>query len=477
MSEWIRSGLVLVLAVAAAWPMPSVAQEGQTEVWEGSVDLSSAGGTQLDFVVRFARDESGALSATIDIPAQGAEGLPLVDVEYGSERLAFTLEATPRAVFEADRDGDRATGTLTQGIELPLEMERLAEGERAGPERPQHPRPPFPYLAEEVVYRNPADDSELAGTLTVPEGDGPHPAALLITGSGLQDRDETIFGHKPFLVIADHLTRAGVAVLRVDDRGIGGSTGSVEGVTAEIFVSDVLAGVRFLGSRPEIDASGIGLIGHSEGGMLAPMAAVEAPGEVAWMVLLAGTGIPGSELMPMQLSGILRAAGVPDASVERQVAIQEAMIRLILEDAPESAIREQVEALILEQAGGTVEAGSDAFRTAVDTTLRQVTSAWYRRFLRLDPRDYLRRVEVPVLALNGSLDLQVPAGPNLRAIAEALRAGGNPDVTVRELDGLNHLFQPATTGLVAEYGVIEQTFAPSALETIADWVRARSGLE
>lgn len=467
--------LCLVFSLLFVPSAPGV-QEASPEVWRGSVDLSAEGQPALEFTVRFVRDAEDAISATISIPSQGAVDLPLADVVYTDDELAFTLVTTPSAVFRADRDGDRAVGTLNQGVEFPLALERAPEGEDSGPPRPQHPRPPFPYAAEEVAYDNPADGNRLAGTLTLPVGEGPWPAAILITGSGLQDRDETIFGHKPFWVIADHLTRAGIAVLRVDDRGVGGSSGPVEGATSDSFAGDVLAGVRFLAARPEVDGGRIGLIGHSEGGLIAPMVAVEAPEEVAWIVLLAGTGIPGSELMPLQLGAILTAAGVPDDSVRRQTEIQREMIAQILENAPESEIRAQVAALVQEQSGG-IEGAEAARQRAVDQTLAQVTSAWYRRFLALDPRDVLRQVRVPVLALNGTLDLQVPADPNLREIEGALRAGGNHRVTVRSLEGLNHLFQHAATGLVNEYGRIEETFSPLALEVMTDWIRERVAVE
>lgn len=472
------AALVLAVTLVATQPAAGTVAQAQTERWRGVVDLSAAGGSgELELFVTFTLGAGGA-TATISIPAQGATDVPLAGVVYTAERLEFTLVIQPQsAEFRADRQGDAATGTLNQGVELPLRMERITGDAAAGPSRPQHPRPPFPYEALEVGYVNPADGTKLAGTLTVPPGAGPHPAVLLITGSGAQDRDETIFGHKPFWVIADHLTRHGVAVLRVDDRGVGGTQGPVEGVTSEDFAGDVLAGIRFLAARPDIDAARIGLIGHSEGGIIAPMAAATAPDEVAFVVLLAGPGLPGKDLMPLQLAALQRAAGRAEDNIARQIEAQRELIAGVLEGADEAAVRAAVTRLVDVQLEAESAAPGEARRQLIERTTAQVTSPWYRFFLAEDPRGWLARVKCPVLALNGTLDLQVPAEADLQAIAATLEQAGNPDVTTRALPGLNHLFQTAATGHVAEYGQIEETFAPAALELMSGWIRARTGLD
>ena len=273
----IRSLISLVMVVAA-----STAHAQDAETWAGAIDLSAAGAGALEFSVTFVPGDSP--TAKISIPAQGVMGLDLTDVVYSDTRLEFTLAVAPPGVFTADRDGARATGTLSQGGgSFPIELEHQAEAD-SGPVRPQHPEPPFPYEVRDVTYETPGEGNTLAGTLTVPAGDGPHPAALLITGSGSQDRDETIFGHKPFWVIADYLSRRGIAVLRVDDRGVGGSNGVRPDLTSADFAEDVRAGVAWLRAQPEIDGSRVGLIGHSEGGLIAPMVAAEDP-ELAFIVL------------------------------------------------------------------------------------------------------------------------------------------------------------------------------------------------
>ncbi|NKB89036.1 MAG: alpha/beta fold hydrolase [Acidobacteria bacterium] len=352
-------------------------------------------------------------------------------------------------------------------------MELLGEGEDTGPARPQTPQPPFPYSARDVTYTNPIDNNTLAGTLTVPPGDGRHPAAILITGSGSQDRDETLFNHKPFWVIADHLSRQGIAVLRVDDRGIGGSDGARADITSADFAGDVAAGVAFLREQSDIDPDQIGLIGHSEGGLIAPIVASDDP-RLAFLVLLAGTGVDGREVLALQNDLLLRAAGASEAYIEAQISRQQPLWDAMAEGADEEIIDALLTALLEHQLQGVTGAARDqAWESAWGPAKRQATSPWFQYFLNTDPATFLEQVAAPVLALNGTLDLQVDAEQNLVPIEAALARGGNDDVTVRRLDRLNHLFQTATTGAVAEYGTIEETFAPEALELMTAWILAR----
>jgi pimeloyl-ACP methyl ester carboxylesterase len=339
--------------------------------------------------------------------------------------------------------------------------------------RPQEPRPSFPYTAQEATYQN--GGVRLAGTLTIPPGPGPFPAVLLITGSGPQDRDESSFGHQPFLVIADHLSRHGIAVLRVDDRGTGGSTGNVDSSTTADFAQDVLAGVRFLKSHPRIAGDRIGLLGHSEGGVVAPLAASQSP-DVAFVILLGGTGVPGSEIVQIQSRLIARANGAGEEAVQRN---QEALRRTfeVLRAEPDPAAREAR----LRDLGKDllVTMSEDQVRTlggvgpAAEAVAKGMNTRWFRYFIDYDPRPALRKVKVPVLALNGSRDLQVTPDPNLPEIEKALKQGGNRDVTVRLLPGLNHQLQPAQTGSPAEYGVIETTIDPSVLDLVTGWITER----
>jgi hypothetical protein len=434
----------------------------------------------LEFVVTFSPVAGGGYTARLDIPAQGLSGGALTDVVYTATEIAFTLPIAPPsgAVWRASREAGAtsAAGELQQGSSrVPFTMEMLAEGEEAGPARPQTPEPPFPYGEREVRYTNAADGTVLAGTLTIPDGAGPFPAALLISGSGPQNRDGELLGHKPFLVLADHLARHGVAALRLDDRGVGGSSGDIAAATSADFAGDVLAGVELLAGQPEVDAARIGLIGHSEGGIVAALAAARSE-EVDWIVLMAAPGLPGSELMVMQLAAVQRSIGRPEANIERQIEVQRRLLALAAAGADREALREAVAELTAIQVAAMPAAqrpDPEELAPAIEAQAEQLMTPWWRFFLGHDPRQSLREVACPVLALNGSLDTQVPSEPNLQAIEAALRAGGNDELIVEELAGLNHLFQSARSGGPAEYAQIEETIAPAALERITAWILAR----
>jgi hypothetical protein len=341
--------------------------------------------------------------------------------------------------------------------------------------RPQHPQPPFPYRSEEVTVES-VPGVRLAGTLTLPQGQGPYPAVVLVSGSGPQDRDETLLGHKPFLVLSDHLTRNGIAVLRLDDRGTGRSTGSFAASTSEDFARDAAAALRWLRARPEVRDDAVGIVGHSEGGMIGPMVAARYPDDVNFLVLLAGPGMPSADLLMLQGALISRAGGEPEAEVQRTLTLQRALFGAIAQTADSTALHARLREISARfQASLPAEeralpAYSDA---TMEATLGTLVSPWYRWFIRYDPAPALRATRVPVLALNGSKDLQVPADENLGGIARALRAAGNRDVTTEALPGLNHLFQTATTGAPSEYAQIEETIAPVVLERVTAWIRER----
>ena len=322
----------------------------------------------------------------------------------------------------------------------------------------------------------------LAGTLTLPESGGPFPAVLLITGSGPQDRDETVAGHKPFWIIADYLTRQGIAVLRVDDRGTGKSTGFFKGATSGDFATDVLAGVAYLKSRKEINPRQIGLVGHSEGGLIAPMVAVQSD-DVAFIVLLAGPGVDGSQILLMQGALISRAGGTSEALIKQSRNYSKRMHEIVKaepnNERAEKKIREMHAAsraaLSEELKKETRELAPD-LEAQLNMTIKQILTPWFRYFLIYDPRPALRKVNCPVLAINGEKDLQVPSKENLAAMEQALKAGSNTDdYTLKELPDLNHLFQHAKTGAPTEYSKIEETFAPEALKIMGDWIKSKTG--
>lgn len=286
-------------------------------------------------------------------------------------------------------------------------------------------------------------------------------------------------GHRPFLVLADHLTRAGIAVLRYDDRGVGRSSGNFALATHTDFVEDALAVVAWLKQRKDIDPTRIGLLGHSEGGIVAPLAAVKRPGDIAFVVLAAGVGVPMQEVLIRQGADIARAAGVPEESITRMATSQRKWYAN-LQSATDNTGAEKLMRAMIDQ---DLAQYSPAQRTAMGLTesklaaqAKMAATPWFRQMIAYDPRPTLREVKCPVLAINGEKDIQVAAKDNLQAIRESLAAAGNSRVKVIELPGLNHLFQTCTTGAVAEYGEIEETFAPIALKTISEWLRSQTGL-
>jgi uncharacterized protein len=382
---------------------------------------------------------------------QGAKDLPASFIVQNGMAVKCELQRIGGAFAGTlNAAGSEMSGTWTQGGgSLPIVFRRTEKP--AVLSRPQEPKKPYPYGEEEIRYENKAGGAKLAGTLTLPPGKGPFPAVLLITGSGQQDRDEALMGHRPFLVLADHLTRKGIAVLRVDDRGTGGSTGEVMTATTEDFAGDVLAGVEFLKGRgKQIDIHKIGLIGHSEGGTIAPMVATRSQ-DVAFIVMMAGTGVPGDAILMAQVESLSKA-GVPAPDVAKNLDMERQVLQIIKKES-DPKMREAR----LRELSSELSAHAEA-------------SPWLRFFIMYDPAAALRKVTCPVLALNGELDLQVPSSMNLPAIAKALEDGGNRDYEIVKFPKLNHLFQTSRTGLPSEYGEIEETIAPVALETMSGWI-------
>ncbi|WP_289644395.1 alpha/beta hydrolase family protein [Maribacter aestuarii] len=361
-------------------------------------------------------------------------------------------------------------GTFTEGVnQLPLNLKKGKLKLEAKNNRPQEPVKPYPYNEEEVVFENKEANVSLVGTLTIPKKSGKSPAVILISGSGPQDRDETFANHKLFWIIADHLTRQGIAVLRFDDRGVGKSTGNFSNATTKDFSTDVVSAVKYLKSRADIDANDIGLIGHSEGGIIAPLAANQTKG-VSFMVLLASTGIPGSEISLMQ-SISMRPFPVPNEA-EYERAIRKA-IKIASSDNELSIIKKELTnhynktiAPILEPLVGNDAKVNEIIEGLIETR----TTPWVRYFYNYNPATEIEKLKIPVLSLNGSKDTQVKAKINQNGIRQALIKGGNQDYKIIELENLNHFFQECETGKMDEYQKIEQTFSPIALKEISSWI-------
>jgi pimeloyl-ACP methyl ester carboxylesterase len=288
----------------------------------------------------------------------------------------------------------------------------------------------------------------------------------MITGSGAQDRDESLLGHKPFLVIADRLTRSGVAVLRYDDRGFAKSTGDFSKATIADFAIDAEAASVWLRKQPGIDPKRVGLIGHSEGGVIAPMVAVKDP-KVAFIVMVAGPGAPLGEVMRAQRAALGPAMGMAPETTAKQQAVVDKMLAAMRGSKDDAEAEARALAVLRENAGGF--AGSPEQLPGI---AKAFSSSWIRGLMDYDPGPTLAKVRVPILAVNGSKDMQVPAEQNLSAIRKA--TAKNKDVSVVELPGLNHLLQTAPTGAAGEYADIEETVAPIALDTISNWVVAHT---
>lgn len=417
--------------------------------WTGQIEIP---GSPLDVGVTFI-DDNGALGGTFDVPAQGLTGAPLSNITFDGSAVGFTIPGIPgNPTYEGQYGGQSIDGEFSQGGQsFPLDLSR---GAVAPAERPQEPLPPFPYRAEDVTY---SGGVTIAGTLTAPEGDGPFPAVLLLTGSGPQDRDETIAGHKPFLLIADTLTRAGYAVLRVDDRGVGGTGGVLADAKYDELAGDVAAGLAYLRSRPDIKADQVGLLGHSEGGYLAPYVAMMQQHKPDFVILMAGPAVSGRDVLIEQNELILRAAGASQQQIDDQVAFITRYADLII--AGDFAQAQDLAKARVSELGGSAQQAPD------------IANENTRSLLSYDPSPTLSALTVPVLAVYGGLDLQVPpeqSEPVLRHLV-----AGNPDATVQTFQYLNHLMQPATSGLPTEYATIETTIDPVVLDLYVSWLQQR----
>ncbi|MYI07070.1 MAG: alpha/beta hydrolase [Gemmatimonadetes bacterium] len=485
----LLAAFATVLAASATGCAPREEDPGDSASLEGNwVGTADAGAVQMRLRLVVA-DIDGVLHATVTSLTRWHWEI------RATERLSLGLGApvasingetisVPMSDWDASYTGTwsrkdgRIDGTFSQaGETFPIVLERSSEEAETESRRPQTPREPFPYLAEDVTFPNPEGGHTLAGTFTRPTSGGPFPAVILIPGSGPYARLPGETGHRPLHVLADHLTRRGIAVLYYDKRGLGESTGDFRAATTEDFASDALAGVAYLKAREDVDAGRIGLAGQSEGGLIAPMAAVRSS-DVGYIVLLAGPGVNGERIQDAQLELRGAANGVSEETIaefrQRQDAINEI---LKSEDDPARA-REAIEAIIrtrLERARGQARRmygirDEASLARVVSEQVQGVNTPWRRFFLTYDPAPTLEQVTVPVLAINGTKDLFVPHEENLREIEAALKRGGNTRYEIHAIPDLNHLFQHAKTGTLWESETIDETFAPEVLDLIASWI-------
>ena len=464
----ILYAFVLMVVIA----VNSFAQQTEKKyesLWEGKLKI---GAVELRLVLKIYQTEDKTHHADLDSPDQGALNIPTTYTSVTDDSLKFEIKNIGASFSGAFiKDSALVRGKFAQSrMNMPLTLKKIDKLTEV--KRPQMPKKPFEYNEEEITFENKEANITLAGTFTFPKGEGKYPAVVMVTGSGPQDRDESLLGHKPFLVISDYLTRNGIAVLRFDDRGIGKSKGNFAAATSVDFATDALAAVEYLKTRKEVDAKKIGVAGHSEGGLIAPMCAVNSS-DVSFIVLLAGPGVSGKDVIVLQTELILRANGSKEEDVQKAKNENMRIFNVVAEETDSLQMFNKLLAMYnddISKMSDEEKKKPENSKESFDRNIKQILSPWFRFFIKYDPKPTLEQVTVPVLALNGEKDLQVDPKQNLPEIEKALKTSGNKNFKTIELPGLNHLFQPATTGAPAEYSTIETTFSEDALKIVKDWI-------
>lgn len=481
----MRQFLAVAVAIAAATPLwaddkPKAASP--TGLWLGVLKVGVID-LRLAFQVEADKADKDKLTAKLFSIDQTDQAIPVKTATFADGKLTLDLPDI-KAKFEGklSDNGDTIDGKFEQGgAAFALKLERIEKMPTMN--RPQTPKAPFPYPTEDVTFENAEakdlsvkdnpPNVKLAGTLTLPKGDGPFPAVVLVSGSGPQDRDETLFGHKPFLVLADHFARNGIACLRYDDRGIGKSKGRFAGATSADFATDAYAAVTYLKGRKEIDPKRVGICGHSEGGLIAPLAAAAHPDDVGFIILLAGPGVTGERILYQQALDFSKL--LDEKTDEKEIKEFTDAVMPIMREAKttEEATEKLTGAMKKLVAKEKDEKKRADGEKAIPMAVGRLADPWYRWFVSHDPAPTLEQVKCPVLAVNGEKDLQVKAKDNLEVIESALKKGGNKAFKCVEFKSLNHLFQTCKTGMISEYGQIEETIAPEVLKALTEWINER----
>lgn len=457
---------IITLVIALTLSNISLFSQDISGDWSG---IAKKGSKEITFVFKI-KHENSIYSSTMSVPTFRVSGIKPTTTTFANGKLIIdgsNVGMKYEGTFNSKTN--QFEGTYKEGgVELLLNLKKgsikIAEAKR-----PQEPIKPYPYYEEEVVFKNTEANISLAGTLTLPNKNGKFPVVILISGSGPQDRDETFMGHKPFLVLSDYLTKQGVGVLRFDDRGQGASTGDFGKATTEDFSKDVLSAISYLKTRKEIDVKKIGLVGHSEGGIIAPLVANNSK-DVAFMVLLASTGIPGEELSVMQSKTFRQFPVKDEVAYEKNTR---KAIAIVTSNKSDVEIKNELTAHynnFIRPILTSLNVPKDKINLFIEGQLKTSLKPWSRYFLQYNPADEIEKLKIPVLSLNGSKDTQVNAKINQDGIRNALIKGGNKDYKIVELENLNHFFQECKTGRMDEYRKIEQTFSPTALKEISSWI-------
>ncbi len=440
--------------------------------WYGALKVQ---GTELRLVFNITKTDNGIIS-TMDSPDQGANGIPTTTTSFENSTLKITIESARIEYVGTLGKDNIIVGTFKQaGQSFPMNLSKeVIEKEKLV--RPQEPIKPYSYYSEDITFENKKAGILLAGTLTLPKKEGIFPVVILISGSGPQNRDEELLGHKPFLVLSDYLTKNGIAVLRYDDRGTAMSKGDFKTATSADFATDVESAIAYLKTRKEINKNKIGLIGHSEGGLIAPMVASNSK-DVAFIILLAGSGIQGDQILLLQQKLIGKASGISDEDLQKNELINRKVFDIVNKSKTLEQLKIDLTTFIkqeMKENPNTEKPQGMSDDEFVKIQVNQIANPWMQYFIKYNPASILTKVKCPVLAINGEKDLQVPPKENLDAINKALTEGGNKNVTIKEIPNLNHLFQECKTGSPDEYATIEQTFSPTALTEILTWIKKQT---
>lgn len=425
--------------------------------WMGEITV---GGGTLEIAYHIQKNATG-YQAAMDIIKQGLSGAKADKATFVNDSIYLQF-----ATFKIEYKGQLTNENEVKGklisnghaIDLNLKKGTIVLN------RPQEPKPPFSYYTEEVTFTS-TDGIKLAGTLSLPAKTGKYPMVIIVSGSGPQNRDGEVFGHKPYLLLADYLTKNGIGVFRFDERRQGASGGDFETITIDTSADDVEAAMTYLKSRKDITLTKMGLIGHSIGGAVGPVVAVET-GKIDFLVLMAGPGVNGDKLMMSQKAALERLMGLNEMQIAQGRDIIKGAYDIITGTQLEATkLKDSLNSFYLKKYGSMIP---EAQRTMI---AEQLTAHEVLSLVRYKPATFLEKVKCPVLAINGSKDFQVSATENLPAIKAALEKGGNKNVKTVELEGLNHLFQECTTGAKSEYPEIEQTMSPAVLELITGWIK------